>query len=175
MFLSAVDIFTKIVDGFNGWLENIPNWNWDSIVEWLKLSVQTLGIGGIIALLVKVVKPFVEDKTVLNNVIDLANKLDQYKEENSTIKTILTDWVSLQANTNLTSKTLSAEQKQAFLDIAERMKAVGIPNVTEKAEQIEEIVEDGKVTAEETIALAESTKVGQTILGAKVGDIISKG
>ena len=70
----------------------------------------------------------------------------------------MTEWIGLQANTNLVSKTLTDEQKQAFVDLAAKMRLIQIGEVQVAAEKIEQIVDDKIVHASEIQDLVESTK-----------------
>lgn len=181
---TASDFFTKIAESLQGWLDNIPDWNWTGIWEWAKGIATTVGWGGVLAILIKFVIPFVKDsaKPILTELAKQAEvigtlelTIKALEEKDRTIGAVLTEWISLQATTNLTSKTLTDEQKAAFLDIAEKMKALNVEAFTQAADKIETIVEDGVVTAEETVELLESTKLGQAVLGTSLDSIVPKG
>lgn len=177
---TASDVLTKIAQSISDFFANIPDWDWASIWLWIKGILVSFLSGTSIWALLRFAVPFFKDsglKKVLQAFIDFKDSFDKAKlaqdEKDRTFGAILTDWITLQATTNLTSRTLTEEQKQAFVALADRMVAYNA-SLQPQADKIKEIVEDNVVTADEALALAETTKIGQEILGTSIDSVVSK-
>lgn len=181
MFLTVSDFWANIAEAIQDFINNIPNWNWSGVWEWAKGIATTVGWGGLFAIIIRYIIPFVKDanKPTLTALAQQAEilgalelKIKSLDEANRTVGTVLTEWIGLQSEVNVLSKTLTDEQKQAFVLLADRMKA--IPSLLASAEKIEQIVADSVVTADEAKDLIASTELGQAVLGTNLNDIIPK-
>ncbi len=185
MFLaSASEVLTNIAQAIQDWINSIPAWNWTSIWDWIK-GIVTGSVGGVsLWAILKYAIPFLKDgktKELLAKVVAqeeniklLTSIVEESRSESKTIREVFTEYLSLQSETNATSRTLTLEQKQAFLDFAAKLRLIGTTETDIVANKVEETVEDGVVTAEEAIALAEATELGQKVLGTSIDSIIPK-
>lgn len=180
MFNAISDFWLNIGEALKQLVENIGGWDWETIVNYLK----NISLGSVGVVFLKFAIPFFKNsnKPILNElakqkeiVQTLNAKIQSLEEKDQTIGNVLTEWIGLQANTNLVSKTLTDEQKQAFVDLAAKMRLIQIGEVQVAAEKIEQIVDDKIVHASEIQDLVKSTKIGEQILGTNINSITSRG
>ena len=181
MFLAVSDFFTNMATAIQEWFVTIGNMNWVDISTQIKNWALTGGGAVAIGYLIKYGVPFFKNsnKPILQQlgvqleITDkLLKKIDLLETSQQTVGNVLTDWIGLQSEVNVVSKTLTDEQKQKFVALAEKMKLVGL---TAQASKIEEIVKDNVVTATEVKELVESTKIGEKVLGTSINNIVSRG
>ena len=151
-------------------INGIGSWNWTDITTWLKNFV----VGGGLLVALKYAVPFFKNsnKPVLNQLGALGEKIIQVeqtyqdlKAENATLKTAtfaMLGYIEASAQVNLTSKTLTPEQKASFLAWLETVKPLLHPELVAQAQ---EAVADSVVTAQEVTAIAErAPRVAEVLL-----------
>ena len=168
MFLSASEIFTNIVDGLRVAWEFVKNLDWAATWEYIK----NIGLTGAAVIVVRYAVPFLKGKTankkyqnILDGVLAVTETVNTLSTQEKTLKegiSLLLSNIEATANVNATSKMLTTEQQQIFLDIAAQIAAFK-PLLAEK---IQEAVADKVLTAEEGMEIAKeiSPEVGDALL-----------
>jgi len=184
MFLAIDETLTNIAIAIQEWFNGIENWDWVTITTQAKNWLVGGGMATLVGLTVKYGLPFLKNsnKPLLEQfavqaeiITALQNKIVSMDESQKTVGNVLGEWIGLQADVNATSRTLTAEQKQTFVDVASKMRLVNNTQITAAANEIDKIVEDNVVTAEEMVDLVKQTNVGQKVLGTNINTIIPKG
>lgn len=183
IFLSATDFFENIVDGLWQFWVNIQNADWTTITTQLKNWI--VG-GGMLALVIKAI-PFLKNsnKPILNGLGEISEalvnaiaKIQELKSENATLKDGLkavVSYLETTANINLSSKVLSEEQKQMFQTAIIALLSVQNELATHIAVELEKVADDGIITKEEALTIAEHIPVIEKTLGTPIAGLIPKG
>lgn len=168
MFLSASEFFTNIVDGL------AQAWAWVMALDWAETwnYIKNIGLSGAALLAIRYGVPFLKGKTankkyqaILDGVLALSETVNAVKDEEKTLKeavSLLLANIEATAQVNATSKMLTTEQRQIFLDIAQKI-AEFKPLLAKK---IQVAAEDGKITADEAMEIASevSPEIKETLL-----------
>jgi len=184
MFLASMsEMYENIVNGLGLFFEQIGDWNWTNIWNWVKgLSVSGSMIGGL-AVLIKTVVPMLRNsnKILLNKLGELGlqtsnllTKVDELQLENKTLREGMigvVGYLETSANVNLSSVSLTKEQKEQFAIVATTLKQVKIPLVDSFVTKIEQAVEDGVMTKEEALDIADDIAQVEQALGTRISDI----
>ncbi|MCK9576877.1 MAG: hypothetical protein WC143_08645 [Eubacteriales bacterium] len=181
-FLSIADFIENIVNGLNELWQNIGTWNWEAIKNWV-LSGSALTLLGVFA---KYVIPILKNsnKPILKTlgeygekIVDLSSEIKALRLENKTLKDgtkAVIEYLEVSADVNLSSKVLTAEQKQGFTTALNALKIIDNEFAKETVAKVEEIIEDGVITADEVIELAETNQQVETVFGTKISDLMKK-
>jgi hypothetical protein len=164
------EMLLKLSQGIIEFINGIGTWDWTTIVEWAKNFV----LSGSAIVAIKYALPFFKNsnRPILAQLAVLGEKIvaaeqtyQDLKAENATLKQGLfavLGYMETSAQVNLTSKTLTAEQKATFLSWLEVVKPLLHPEVVAEAQ---EAVADGVVTAEEVASIAEKVpRVAEVLL-----------
>lgn len=151
-------------------LQWISTQDYEKILTIIKdFSLTALGGGGIWAVFKWIIpllrnsnKPVLTELANAVALIDgLKTELDKLKQEEANIKqatlTMLA-YLETSANVNLTSKTLSPEQKTEYQKWIDLVKSLNITEATQGATLVEQKIADGVLTAEEVIEVAQTIK-----------------
>jgi len=161
-----IDFFTalwgQISEIWNGIIISAPGW-----IDYAIEALKGLGIGGIALIILKLIVPALKtiNDPTLKKLIELFEMVVTLKsevqasearaivseEKNATINELLVEYMSLSAQTNSNSRTLTPESKKQYEDLAAKFTALGKHEV---AESITEMIADNVVTAEEVVAVA---------------------
>jgi len=182
LILSASEVFSNIVDGLlNIWVQ-VQNMEWSTIFA----DVKNWVVGGGMVVFVAKVLPFLKNsnKPILTKLGEIAEKLlianakiDSLELENLSLKDGLkatVNYLETTAQVNLSSKVLSAEQKALFQNAVFALQAVGTELTTHVASEVQTVVADGVITADEVITLAEHAPVIEKALGTPISDLMPK-
>lgn len=180
MFLAISDFWLNIGDAFNELFKNIEGWNWDNIMQY----VQNIGLPTILLFGLRYIYPLIKNSKkkeleALEKQLDILNQTKMeilnLRQEDRTIKTLITKWIELQSEINVNSKTLTLEQKQKFIDIANGLREIDSEKTKDIADKIDEMVSDNKITSDEAIELAEENETVKEIFGTNIDNLIPKG
>lgn len=168
-----LNIYESMAEGLANIFELISSWNWVDISTQIKNWVLSASGLTVVALFIKVAIPFFRNsnKPILKKIAVLSDKVESMEKADQNIGNILTEWIGLQSDVNATSRTLTPEQKEAFVQLSYRMKLASNPETIAAGEKIQEIVEDGVVTIDEVKDLVASTKIGEKVLGTNINSI----
>ncbi|MFA5195430.1 MAG: hypothetical protein WC401_06510 [Bacteroidales bacterium] len=184
MFLSASEFFSNIVDGLLSFWATIQNANWSEIAEQIKNWVLTgAGAGTIIVIISKIVPllknanaPILKELGKIGEALLIANtEIKKLKEENATLKDgvkATISYLETTAQVNLSSKVLSEEQKTLFKSAIDTLQSTETKLATHVANDIETIIADGIITADEAIALTEHEPIIKKALGTRIEDLM---
>jgi hypothetical protein len=176
MFLTSIaEFWQSISDGLNQLFENIGDWNWESIVTYIK----NVGIMGFLTVVLKTGLPVFKslknsNKPILKLVGRLIERIDSLEKENQTVGNVLTEYIALQSETNSMSITLPQEQKDKFLAFATTLKEMQNARLQSIGADIEKMVEDNEITADEAKELLDTIPEAKKILGTNINDILPK-
>lgn len=172
------EMLVKITSALMEFLNNIPNWNWDSIIA----NVKNFVVGGGMVVAVKYAIPFFKNsnKPVLTKLASVTETVLAYGEElktlhteNATLKTALDmtiGYLETSAQINLSSRTLTTEQKALYDAWITRYKADFGTNAT--VEKVEQIMADNTITREEVVELGNNVPVIERVLGTPIQDLM---
>jgi len=164
------EILLKLSQGILEFINGIGGWDWLKITEWLKNFVVGGGMIAVIRygipLLRNSNKPVLAQLAVLGEkFLAMQQAYQELKAENATLKQgvfATLGYIETSAQVNLTSKTLTADQKANFLVWLESVKSLLHPDVVAEAQQA---VADGVITAEEVASIAEKVpRVAEVLL-----------
>jgi hypothetical protein len=183
MFLSISDFWIDIAQALEDFGQQIGGWNWENIIQYAKNLIAAVSWPTVIYFLLRYVIPILKgsNKPVLKEVGAqaeiiklLADKLNDLERKEQTVGQLLEEWIVLQSDVNSMSRTLSPKHKQAFIDLAEKMKEHQDERIRTMGIQIDEIVDDGEVSADEVKDLIENTKTGEQVFGTNLNDIVGE-
>lgn len=171
MFIAISDFWTNIALGLEQLWQNISGLDWVEIST--KIKNWTLSGTGfaVVGLFLKFGVPYFKSNKQLALIGKLIERTASAEKEQQTVGNILIDYISLQSETNEMSKTLSKEQKDKFTDLANALKVMKDERMKSIGADIEEMVEDNVITAEEAVELTKNIPVIETALGTKISDI----
>jgi hypothetical protein len=170
MILSAYEVLNKISEAIMQFMTTIGEADWLAILEVVKNLAVGGGTGGLVYAVFRYVLPLLKNsnKPILAEIaaqgliiVTLIDEIKQLKEENATIKQVgihTLHYLETSANVNLTSKTLSPEQKASYLQWIAFAKTLNITEATKVAEEIEQAIADDKLTVEEAITISQNIK-----------------
>lgn len=157
-------------------LQWVSTQDYEKILNIIKdFSLTALGGGGIWAVF-KWIIPLLRNsnKPVLNELANavalidgLKTELDALKQREASIETAtlsMLTYLETSANVNLTSKTLSPEQKAQYQKWIDFVKTLNITEATQTAIKVEEKIADGVLTAQEVIEVARDIKTVDELL-----------
>ena len=171
MFIAISDFWNNIAMGLEQFFNNIGN------VDWTETSMQfknwILSGAGIatLGLFLKYGVPYFKANKQLKLIGKLIERVVSLEREQQTVGNVLVEYVSLQSEVNVTSKTLTPEQKEKFTDLATTLQAMKNERYKSIGVEIEEMVEDGEISASEAIELTKNIPVIEMALGTNINDI----
>ena len=184
MFLASMsEMYENIINGLGLFFEQVGDWNWTAIWNWIKgLSVSGSMLGGL-AILIKTIVPMLKNsnKILLNKIGALGDtlattltKIDELHLENKTLREGVlgvVDYLETSANINISSRTLTQEQKEKFAIVATVLKQVKVPLVESFVAKVEQAVADNVITKEEVLDIVDDIPRVEEVLGKKISDI----
>lgn len=171
------EVLLKITNAIMEFVNSVPNWNWTDITTNLKNFL----VGGGIVTALKFGIPFFKNSNkpllvklglLTEKILTLSEEVKTIHDENGTLKTALNyvlDYVEVSANVNLSSRTLTVEQKAAFDNWVTTYRTNFGQNVA--VEKVAEIVSDGVITKEEVVELGSNAPVVEKVLGTPLSQI----
>jgi len=180
------EILIKISTGIQTFFETMGTWNWVDITNFIKNVL--LG-GGTVAggfALARIVIPLLKNsnKPVLAQLGALTEKLLAVSEqvvslhqENSTLRTTLASvgsYLETTANINLSSKTLTQAQKDQLVTWLNQYHTAIGNSATPTVEQINSVIADNVITAQEIVQLAETVPILEKALGTPISQLMPK-
>lgn len=184
MFLTAYETFSNFVEALRGVWETVIGWDWTTISTQVKNWLVGGGGVAIVIIATRYGIPFLKGKLTNKKfgevLLELAITKSQITAMDLQSKTVkegviaLTKYAEAAAEINLTSKLLSQEQKANFQVVLDKLHAADSVLAEVVAIEIEKIVEDGEITQEEIIELAEKAPIVKEILGTNINDIVAR-
>lgn len=171
MFIAISDFWNNIAIALEQFTQNVGEWDWANISTQVKNWLLSGSGVAAIGLFLKFGVPYFKSNKQLALMGKLIERVASSELEQQTVGNILTDYISLQSDVNVTSKTLTPEQKQRFVDLSAQLKLMQSERLQDIGKDIEEMVEDNVITADEAIELAKNLPIVEEALGTKLSDI----
>lgn len=171
MFIAINDFWVNIAQGLEQILENIGGWNWGEISTQVKNWLLSGSGIAVVGLFLKFGVPYFKSNKQLALISKLIERVVSLETEQQTVGNVLTEYISLQSEVNTTSRTLTADQKQKFTNLATALKTMQNERYKNIGAEIEEMVEDNVITAEESVELLKNVPVIEQALGTNINNI----
>ena len=182
IFLSMAEAIENIVNGLQSAWQSIGTWDWETIKNWFVTGGGALAVG----VFIKYGVPFFKNSnkpilrelgTQAETIVNLVQEIKDLRLENKTIKEGIkstVQYLEVSADVNLSSKVLSANQKEKFTTALNTLKAFDSTFANEAVLKVEKIIEDNVITADEAIELAETNEKVKEVFGTKIADLMKK-
>jgi len=172
MFIAISDFWNNIAGGLDQIGVFFNNIDWVATSTGIKNWILSGAGLGVLGLFLKFGVPYFKDKKQLTILGKLIERVAASELEQQTVGNVLTDYISLQSEVNVTSKTLTQEQKEKFTLLATNLKEMQNERMQSIGEEIETMVEDNVITAEEGVELLKNVPIIEEALGTKLSDIV---
>jgi len=174
------DVLNNIANALNeffGWFSEL---SWPQIWETLKNWLLGGGAVAVVGIAVKYGIPFFKGQSTAMSFANILAEISVLKSQNQTaitgqtalkdaLKTMV-EYAQAVSQVNITSKTLTSEQKSAFELLLPRLAIVD----AELAERVATAISDGVVTASEAIDVAAAVPKLKEPFGTSLDDILVK-
>ena len=180
------DMLVNISQAIIDFVNQMGTWDWPTIVQVIKDTLVGSGFVGGVMVVIKYLLPFLRNSNkpilqeigaVLTQLVFLKEKIQQLERENATLRSATTQilgYIEIGAEVNLTSKSITSEQKARIKSWLDAYKISMGDSANAIIAQIENVIDDNQITVEEVMELGSNVQVIEKALGTPISQLIPK-